>query len=101
MAQKFASTKNFAAVLGLSAAKREHPYCKSEEFEYDSDAYWKCYMRYNTLPMFNSVGTCQMSGVVGKGVVDTQFRSVVVTYFLIEIEKKSLISSKVGEVTVN
>ena len=44
--------------LDTEAINRVHPECK--ELTFDSDAYMECYIRHNTLPMWNYVGSCKM-----------------------------------------
>ena len=44
--------------LGAKHEKRVHPHCKEHTF--DSEAYWICYIRHNTLTLHHPVGTCKM-----------------------------------------
>lgn len=61
--------------LGTKPLKRTHPHCK--KLPYDSDAYWECYIRHNTLTLFHPVGTCKMGGENDStAVVDPTLRHV-------------------------
>ena len=70
LAQAFIGTKSMRAI-GAKLKKLPHPKCK--EYKYDSDFYWQCYIRENTLTMYHPVGTCKM-GAAGDStaVVDPQ-----------------------------
>ena len=59
--------------LGAEPLKRVHPNCR--HFDYDSDTYWECVVRSDTLTGYHPVGTCRM-GPDGdqSSVVDPQLR---------------------------
>ena len=48
----------FFKEIGGSPVQRIHPNCR--QFEYDSDTYWECFVRSNTLTVYHPVGTCRM-----------------------------------------
>ena len=70
--QKFMDTKVFKSV-GAAPTGRKHPYCG--DTAYDSDEYWECFIKHNTMTMFDPVGTCKMGPVTDPTtVVDMQLR---------------------------
>ena len=58
MAQKFATTPAFEKI-GAKPLKRVHSECT--DMEYDSDAYWECYILHTSIGHC-PVGTCKMGG---------------------------------------
>ena len=47
-----------------------------ESLGFDSDAYWRCYIRQMTFTIYHPVGTCRMGAKSDpKAVVDPQLRS--------------------------
>ena len=58
---------------GAKEVKRSDPNCNHHE--YDSDAFWECVGRHNTMTNFHQAGTCKM-GAVGDptAVVDPKLR---------------------------
>ena len=73
--QKVASSEVLAKELGAKMVKRVHPNCVNET--YDSDDYWRCYIRSNTFTLYHPVSTCRM-GPDGdnNSVVDTKLRYI-------------------------
>ena len=70
--QKLFKTEAFKKV-GFKPLRRVHPGCK--QHEYDSDAYWDCYVRHNSLTVYHSSGTCKMGASEDKtAVVDPQLK---------------------------
>ena len=70
--QRFVGTKVFQSV-GAASTGRRHPYCS--DTEYDSDEYWECFIKHNTMTMFDPVGTCKMGPATDPtAVVDTKLR---------------------------
>ncbi len=57
--QKLLKTKPFLD-LGSRQHHVTHPHCASNQ--YDSDAYWECYLRNLAVTGFHPVGTCEMGG---------------------------------------
>ena len=61
--------------LGAKLVHRVHPDCANET--YDSDEYWKCYIRANTLSFCHPVSTNRMGPTWDKNsVVDPRLRYV-------------------------
>ena len=74
LAQSFIGTRAMK-VVGAKIKKFVHPKCK--DYKYDSDYYWQCYIRENTLSMAHPVGTCKMGAPDDPtAVVDPQLRYV-------------------------
>ena len=72
LSQAFIGTKSMK-VMGVKIKKLTHPKCK--HYKYDSDFYWQCYVRENTLSMYHPVGTCKMGAADDPTtVVDPQLR---------------------------
>ncbi len=59
MAQKFASTTAFEKI-GAKLLERVHSECR--DMEYDSDAYWECYILHTSMTHWHQAGTCKMGG---------------------------------------
>ena len=57
LAQAFIGTRSMR-IIGAKLNKFPHPKCK--DYKYDSDLYWQCYVRENSLSMYHPVGTCKM-----------------------------------------
>ena len=59
--------------LGGKKLVRHHPNCG--EHAHDSDEYWECFIRSNSLPVYHPVSTCRM-GPKGdlNSVVDPELR---------------------------
>ncbi|ELU00236.1 hypothetical protein CAPTEDRAFT_169911 [Capitella teleta] len=72
LARKFGSTKVFK-LFGAQPIDKVHPKCT--EMEYDSDAYWLCYIREMASTLYHPAGTCKM-GKAGdpSAVVDPHLR---------------------------
>ena len=60
LTQGFMDSDSFRE-LGGRRLETRHPACK--EYTYDTDLYWQCYVRQNTLTMYHPVGTCKMGAV--------------------------------------
>lgn len=61
----------------INATYAESPDEGCTNFEYRSDAYWKCYIEQNTISWIHMVGTCRMgpdSDTSNESVVDSKFR---------------------------
>ena len=59
--------------LGAEMLQRVHPNCTTQE--YDSDAYWECFIRHMAFTGFHPVGTCKMGdGSNPRAVVDPELR---------------------------
>lgn len=58
-------------ILGVEYLRLPLPEC--DKFPFDSDRYWKCYVRFMTMAGSHQVGTGKM-GVDRKSVVDPQLR---------------------------
>ena len=70
--QKFMGTKVFQSIGAVPTGKT-HPYCHDNV--YDSDEYWACFIKHNTMTLFDPVGTCKMGPVTDPTtVVDTKLR---------------------------
>ena len=72
--QKFTHTQAFKR-LGAKLIKSVHPLCK--HLPEDSDDYWRCFIRSNTLTMYHPTSTCKMGRKEDNTtVVDSQLRLV-------------------------
>ncbi len=61
----------------IGAKRKDLPHPKCKEYKYDSDLYWQCYIRQNTLTLYHPVGTCKMGADDDpSAVVDSQLRYV-------------------------
>ena len=59
--------------LGAEMLRRVHPNCTTQE--YDSDAYWDCFIRHMAFTGFHPMGTCKMGdGNDPRAVVDPELR---------------------------
>ena len=91
LGQKLMGAGPLVEKLGGKLIKRIHPNCVNET--YDSDKYWECYIRSNTLTIYHPVSTCRMGPDWDKNsVVDPKLRSVnVMTWqFMIDSSYPSL-----------
>ncbi len=70
--QKYADTETFRNIGAKVIDKGSHPSCT--QHKYDSDEYWKCFIRHNTLPGYHSTSTCKMGKSYKSSVVDSQLR---------------------------
>lgn len=43
-------------------------------WEFDSDEYWRCYVKHLTLTVYHPVGTCKMGKYKNGGVVDHRLK---------------------------
>ena len=61
--------------LGSKRLSRHHPNCLKHT--YDSDEYWECFIRSNSLTVYHPVSTCRM-GPEGdaSAVVDPELRYI-------------------------
>ncbi|KAK6190341.1 hypothetical protein SNE40_002231 [Patella caerulea] len=72
-AQKLTKTKTFQS-LGTEFFHKPFSPCL-EKSKFDSDEYWRCYIRYFTLVIYHSTGTCKMGRTEDPTtVVDPQLR---------------------------
>lgn len=62
------------AMQQLNATINTLPLWYCNTYEFDTDNYWKCYIKYMTFTSYHSVGTCRMGINRYDGVVDTEFR---------------------------
>lgn len=69
--QKIVKSKSMEE-LGAKFNNRVLPGC--EDFKFDSDEYWKCYIKHLTLTSYHPVGTCKMGDLDNNGVVDHRLR---------------------------
>ena len=76
LAENFTRTRVFAE-LGTRPTGRRHPWCTAGEL--NSDEYFECFIKENTMSGYHLAGTCKM-GAAGDNtaVVDPQLRSVTV-----------------------
>ena len=75
LGQKIMSAGPLADKLDGRLNKRHHPNCVNET--YDSDKYWDCYIRSNTMTVYHPVSTCRMGpDRDNNSVVDTKLRFV-------------------------
>lgn len=58
--------------LGAKFNTRVLPGC--EGFDFDTDEYWRCYVKHVTLTTYHPVGTCKMGDLNNEGVVDHRLR---------------------------
>lgn len=58
--------------FGLRFNNNIFPGCGSWKF--NSDEYWRCYVRHLTLTVYHPVGTCKMGNLENGGVVDHRLR---------------------------
>lgn len=58
--------------LGARFNNRVFPGC--EDFIFDTDEYWRCYVKHLTLTSYHPVGTCKMGSLENNGVVDHRLR---------------------------
>lgn len=58
--------------LGARINQRKFPGC--DLLEFDSDDYWRCYVKHLTLTGYHPVGTCKMASLEEGGVVDHSLR---------------------------
>lgn len=58
--------------LGAKFNTRVLPGC--EGFEFDTDEYWRCYVKHITLTVYHPIGTCKMGDLNDGGVVDHRLR---------------------------
>ncbi len=71
--QKYANTETFKNMGVKVIDKGSHPFCT--EHKYDSDEYWECFIRHNTLTVWHPTSTCKMGKKSDKTtVVDSQLR---------------------------
>ncbi|KAG4071087.1 hypothetical protein HA402_013401 [Bradysia odoriphaga] len=69
--------ENTNSFRDIDATYAESPEEACNEFEYRSDAYWKCYIQQNTISWIHMVGTCRMgpdSDTSNDSVVDSKLR---------------------------
>ena len=69
--RKITKTKSLAD-FGVRFNDKKFPGC--ENWEFDSDEYWRCYVKHLTLTVYHPVGTCKMSETGIDGVVDYNLR---------------------------
>ena len=69
--QKLIETEAFKG-LGAKLIMKVHPLCK--HVKYDSDDYWRCVIRSDTLTIYHPTSTCRMGPDDGTTVVDAQLR---------------------------
>ena len=72
LADNFTRTRVFAE-LGARPTGRRHPQCTAGDL--DSDEYFECFIKQNTMSGYHLAGTCKM-GAAGNNtaVVDPQLR---------------------------
>ncbi len=71
--QKYADTETFKNLGVKVIDKGSHPSCV--EYKYDSDEYWECFIRHNSLTVYHPTSTCKMGKESDKTtVVDSQLR---------------------------
>ncbi len=76
--QRYIKTQAFQE-LGIQEIKRVHPLCA--EHGYDSDEYWRCFLRTDTL-VHHPTSSCKMGRREDKTtVVDAQLRLVCFVLF--------------------
>jgi len=68
LSQAIMETKAFKAI-GPKYHRRFHPGC--DKHKLDSDEYWQCYIRHNTLTAYNPTGTCRMGAAEHNNTVVT------------------------------
>ena len=70
--QEYIKTKAFKE-FGAKVINHIHPLCK--QLSYDSDDYWRCVIRSDTLTIYHPTSSCKM-GRIGDNttVVDSQLR---------------------------
>ncbi|EEB18074.1 glucose dehydrogenase, putative [Pediculus humanus corporis] len=69
--RKITKTKSLAD-FGVRFNDKKFPGC--ENWKFDSDEYWRCYVKHLTLTVYHPVGTCKMSEMGIDGVVDYNLR---------------------------
>ena len=71
--QKYAETDTFKNMGVKVIDKGSHPECT--QHKYDSDPYWECFIRHNTLPVWHATSTCKMGKQSDEtSVVDSKLR---------------------------
>lgn len=62
------------ALQSLGAKIKETHFPGCEQFAFDTDAYWMCYIEHVTLTSYHPAGTCRMGSCAQDSVVDYHFK---------------------------
>ena len=74
IAQRIANTSSFASIGARLLSK---PLAACQQYEFDSDDYWECFILQHATSVYHQVGTCKMGAADDKtAVVDPTLRLV-------------------------
>ena len=74
--QKIADTSALKSI-GTKPLGRHHPGCR--EHTYNTDDYWICYIRHNSMTVYHPTSTCKMGSAADPtSVVDSKLRYITV-----------------------
>lgn len=67
---------NTSHMQTLGARINSNKIAGCQNYEFDTDAYWECYVRHLTLTAYHPVGTCRMDGSTTNSVVNYNFQVI-------------------------